>query len=189
MIIKNTSIPGCFVITPKIYVDDRGIFVKIYERELFENNSLATIYVDEFFSCSKKGVFRGFHFQTPPLDQIKLISCMQGEVMDVIVDLRIGSPTYGCHEIFELSGGGGNMLYLTEGIAHGFLALTDKAIMHYKATKEYSPRHDSGVRWDSFGIKWPIVNLVISKRDLQFPSMNEFISPFKYSTEDRLSNG
>ena len=130
MMRKKTTIPGCYVITPKTYTDERGVFVKMFERKLFEQNGLATAYVDEFFSCSKKGVFRGLHFQIPPYEQIKLVSCTHGEVMDIIVDLRNDSPTYGCHEIFKLSGEGGIMLYLPEGIAHGFLALTDNAIMH-----------------------------------------------------------
>ena len=189
MIIKRTSIPGCCVITPKTFIDQRGMFIKTYERKLFQKNNLATTFVDEFYTCSKKGVFRGFHFQTPPFDQIKLISCMQGEVMDVIVDLRIGSPKYGCHEVFKLSDENRNMLYLTPGIAHGFLTLTDNAIMYYKATSEYSPIHDSGIRWNSIGIKWPIDDLIISERDLQFTDMKEFISPFKYSNGSGMANG
>lgn len=188
MLIKPTSILGCFHIKPMVRKDGRGFLVKTYQQELFEENNLQTKYVEDYYSYSRKGVLRGLHFQIPPFHHVKLVSCTQGVVMDVVLDLRVGSPTYGSYEVFELSGMDGDMLYLPEGIGHGFLALTDSVIIHYKTTRKYSAEYDMGIRWDSLGVQWPISNPVLSERDLHFPRLDEFISPFNYCSGNSTTN-
>jgi dTDP-4-dehydrorhamnose 3,5-epimerase len=114
------------------------------------------------------------------MDGVKVVYCVEGEILDVVVDLRVGSPTYGQFDLFELSSVKANVVYIPKGVAHGFCVLGERATLIYKVGSLYSPLHDTGVLWNSVDIPWPIKNVVLSTRDLTFPSFEEFASPFKY---------
>ena len=180
MRVEQTTIPGCYQLFPLINTDNRGSFVKTFHQEIFAQHGLVTEFSEEYYSVSHKGVLRGMHFQTPPHDHFKLVYCLTGAVLDAIVDLRVGSPTYNTFETFELSPSLGNMLYIAPGVAHGFYALTDEAIMQYKVTTVYAPAHEGGIRWDSAGIAWPNASPILSVRDCGFPALADFHSPFQF---------
>ena len=118
------------------------------------------------------------HFQTPPHEHAKLVYCADGSVTDVLLDLRSQSPTYGQPIALPLTSESGQALYLAAGIAHGFVAIEAPALMIYNVTSEYSPTHDTGVRWDSFGFDWSVTDPVISERDRGFSELSDFVSPF-----------
>jgi len=182
MRVEGTLIPGCYQIFPQIRTDARGRFVKTLHEKVFADHGLVTEFVEEYYSVSHKGVLRGMHFQTPPHEHFKLVYCLDGKVLDAMVDLRVGSPTYRQAATIELSAELGNMLYIAPGVAHGFYALTD-AIMQYKVTTIYAPDNDAGIRWDSAGIDWPDAAPLVSERDANFPRLDEFVSPFVYAGE------
>lgn len=181
--IIDTSIPGLFVIQAKKFEDERGLFLKVFEEELFKELELETNFVEDFFSISKKNVIRGLHFQVPPMDHVKLVYCSFGKILDLVVDLRIGSLTYGKYQTFELSPESGFVLYIPKGIAHGFLTLSDIAVVNYKVSTKYSPEHDTGILWSSIGFDWPVNRPIVSKRDNSFPTLHEYKSPFFYEEE------
>lgn len=174
----ESSIAGCFQVTPKLVHDSRGRFVKIFHKKHFLDRGLHAEFEEEYYSHSSRGVIRGLHFQNPPHDHVKIVYCVAGEVFDVVLDLRIGSPTYGKTATFNLSAEKGNYVYIPKGLAHGFCALEDETTVIYKVGTMYSPNHDAGIRWDSLDIPWPNENPIISKRDLQFPPFESFNSPF-----------
>jgi dTDP-4-dehydrorhamnose 3,5-epimerase len=178
--IRQTKIPGCLEILPQKLKDKRGFFVKTFHKDMFRKYLLETDFVEEYYSFSYKRVLRGLHFQVPPMDHVKLVYCISGKVLDVVVDLRIGSPTYGEFEMFDLSSEKANMIYIPKGLAHGFYVLSDNAIMVYKVSTFYSPEHDTGILWNSVGIPWPDEKPIISKRDSEFLSFKDFKSPFFY---------
>lgn len=178
--LKPCKINGCYEIQPKVIEDIRGRFVKIFHSEEFAKLGLQTSFVEEFFTVSHKNVIRGMHFQLPPMSHVKMVHCQQGEALDVVVDLRVGSPTYGRFELFELSSSKANGIYIPEGLAHGFCALSERAVVVYRVSSVYSPEHDTGVRWDSMSIPWPVKNPILSDRDKSFKSFCDFASPFKY---------
>ena len=176
-ILKPSKLAGCFELQPKVVEDARGRFVKVFHAEAFASAGLPTEFAEEFYSVSEKNVIRGMHFQLPPMDHVKMVNCIVGEVLDVVVDLRVGSPTYGQFELFELSAAKANSLYIPKGMAHGFCARS-KAVMLYNVGTVYSPAHDVGLLWSSMGIPWPTEQPVLSKRDTLFPTLDDFISPF-----------
>lgn len=178
--LKSTKIAGCFELQPRVLEDARGRFVKVFHEQAFAAQGLETAFAEEYYSISHKNVIRGLHFQLPPMDHIKMVYCVEGEVLDAVVDLRIGSPTYGQFELLELSSGKANSIYIPKGMAHGFCALSERAIMVYKVSTVYSPEHDAGVLWDSVGIPWPTTTAILSARDEAFPRLDEFTSPFRY---------
>jgi dTDP-4-dehydrorhamnose 3,5-epimerase len=180
MKISETSIPGCFIIDAKVFSDVRGIFVKTFVKRNFVDQGLVCEFAEEYFTVSGKNVLRGLHFQTPPYDHVKVVSCLHGAVLDAVVDIRAGSPTYGRHELFELDGKSGRILYLPSGVAHGFLTLSDDALMSYKVTADYSPTNDTGIHWSSAGISWPCSNPMVSDRDSYFQPLAGYDSPFNY---------
>jgi len=180
MEIKETVIPGCYEIRPNVFNDARGSFVKIFHREIFAEHGLVPSFVEEYYSVSYRRVLRGMHFQIPPHDHVKLVYCVMGKVMDVAVDLRLGSPTYGEFVVLELSAERANIVYIPSGLAHGFYVLSNSATLIYKATTVYSCENDKGVRWDSVGIPWPTGEPRLSERDRQFPCFADFQSPFVY---------
>lgn len=180
MDILATSLPGCFQVQPVVRADERGSFTKVFHEEIFRNAGLRTDFAEEYYSVSRRRVLRGLHFQLPPHDHAKLVYCTQGKVLDVALDLRRGSPTYGQHLTLELSQEQGNMLYLPAGFAHGFYTLSEQATMVYKVTSVYAPQHDGGVLWHSAGIAWPDMDPVLSQRDREFPALAAFDSPFRY---------
>ena len=185
MRVEHTAIPGCYQLFPPVHKDNRGSFVKTFRKDVFASHGLVTEFAEEYYSISRKGVLRGMHFQTPPHDHFKLVYCLTGRVLDAIVDLRVGSPTYRQSETIELSAELGNMLYIAPGMAHGFYALTDEVVMQYKVTTVYAPEHDGGIRWDSAGIAWPGSDPILSVRDCSFPSLAEFQSPFRYTPAEQ----
>lgn len=178
--LKPSKISGCFEIQPRVIEDSRGRFVKIFHSPEFAARGLETAFVEEFFSVSHKNVIRGLHFQLPPMSHVKMVYCQQGEALDVVVDLRVGSPTYGQFELFDLSASKANGIYIPAGLAHGFCAVSESAVMVYKVSSVYSPEHDAGVRWDSLDIPWPIAEAVLSDRDKNLPDFCDFVSPFRY---------
>ncbi|GEM45263.1 dTDP-4-dehydrorhamnose 3,5-epimerase [Deinococcus cellulosilyticus] len=175
-----TALPGCFELRPRVMEDARGRFFKYYVQPEFAALGLRTDFVEEYCSFSRRGVIRGMHFQEPPHQHAKLVFCATGSVRDVVVDLRVGSPTY--HQVMEvvLSAEQGNMLYIPEGMAHGFQALED-ALMVYKVTSVYHPESDRGVLWSSLPIDWQTAAPpVLSDRDQKFPALQDYQSPFRY---------
>ena len=178
--IKQTKIPGLFEILPHIIKDERGLFIKSFHQDIFKKNGLTADFVEEYYSFSYKEVLRGLHFQLPPMDHVKIVYCVLGKVLDAVVDLRVGSPTYGEFETFELSAEKANMIYIPKGLAHGFYVLSKSAIMVYKVTTVYSPEHDTGILWNSVPIPWPDKNPLVSKRDSEFKPFKDFKSPFTY---------
>jgi dTDP-4-dehydrorhamnose 3,5-epimerase len=178
---KSSSIIGCYEIQPMIFNDDRGRFVKVFHREMFAKLGLCIDFVEEYYSHSRRDVIRGLHFQLPPVDHVKMVYCICGKVFDVVLDLRIGSPTYGKTAIFSLSAEQANYLYIPEGIAHGFCVISDFATMVYKVSSTYSPEHDAGVLWNSVEINWPTKSPILSERDMSFIPFSEFKSTFVYA--------
>jgi len=176
----STPIPGCFELQPKLFEDSRGRFVKIFHEPFFAENGLETHFDEEYYSVSHKNVIRGLHFQLPPMDHVKMVYCVEGEVLDAVIDLRVGSPTFGKFELFELSANKANSIYIPKGMAHGFCTLSERAIMVYRVGTVYSQEHDAGLLWNSAGISWPVDAPVMSARDQAFPSLDEFVSPFRY---------
>ncbi|MCP3873877.1 MAG: dTDP-4-dehydrorhamnose 3,5-epimerase [Desulfobacteraceae bacterium] len=178
MNIVPTKINDCFEISPNVQKDDRGVFVKNFHQDIFIRHGLKTKFAEEYYSYSKKGVLRGFHFQIPPYDHVKMVYCVSGTIMDAIVDLRKGSPTYGHSLVFELKGEVPKALYLEKGIAHAFYVMSEFAIVMYKVTSVYSPEHDAGILWNSTNVSWPANNPILSERDKCFPPIDKFDSPF-----------
>ena len=178
MKIIPTKLPDCYLFNFDIYEDKRGAFRKLYHSEIFTKHKLNLAIKEQFYSISAKNVLRGMHFQAPPFDHFKLVSCLHGNVLDVVLDLRKNSKAYKQFEIIYLSQNNGNVLYIPSGIAHGFLSLDDNSGMLYNTTTVHAPEEDKGILWDSFGFNWPIVNPIVSERDQKFPKLNEFKSPF-----------
>ena len=175
-----TILPGCYEIQPKLIKDERGYFVKTFHEEVFRQNGLVTHFAEEYYSYSTKNVLRGLHFQVPPMAHTKIVYCLSGKVLDVIVDLRRGSPTYGKHVTIDLDAEKANMVYIPQGLAHGFYVTGSHAILQYKVTTVYSPENDSGILWSSVGIDWPDSHPIVSKRDQSFLPFEAFDSPFRY---------
>lgn len=173
-----TELPGLQIIRPRIFRDERGSFVKTFHAGQFRELDLDFEPREEFFSTSAKSVIRGMHFQLPPAAHSKLVYCITGLVLDVVLDLRENSPTFGRSYAHELSAANREMLFIPIGFAHGFLALDDDATMVYQTSTVHSPVHDAGVRWDSFGFDWPVKIPLLSDRDKKFPALGDFASPF-----------
>lgn len=175
---QQTDIEGLFLIKPFVFEDERGTFVKTFHEEEFKKQGLEADFKESFYSESVKGVVRGMHFQLPPHDHAKLVFSTSGKVLDVVVDLRRSSKTFGKYQSFELSSENKNMLYIPRGLAHGFCAVSDKATLFYFTTSVHNKEHDAGIRFDSFGFDWPVTQPVLSPRDLNFPELKDFDSPF-----------
>jgi len=180
MRLENTTIPGCYEIHTEIHADERGAFVKTFREDFFSKYRLETFYPEEYYSFSKRGVLRGLHFQSPPHDHTKVVFCVSGEVLDAVVDRRVGSPTYGKFETFSLSARKASMLYIPPGLAHGFCVLSESAILIYKVTTVHSPENDKGILWSSVDIPWPSPNPIVSTRDRMLPQLADFESSFQY---------
>ena len=173
-----TPLEGCYQVSPFFAQDERGTFVKTFHAEKFSALGLPIDWREEYYSSSRKGVIRGMHFQTPPHEHEKIVYCMQGQVLDVVMDMRKASPTYGKHFSVKLDAARGHGLMITKGMAHGFLALTEDVLMAYKVTTVYAPENDAGIRWDSFGFDWGVDQPIVSSRDYAHPKFSEFNSPF-----------
>lgn len=185
MQLQPTPIPGCFVIAPTMFEDERGRFVKVFHESQFAEHGLVASYAEEYYSVSRNGVLRGMHFQRPPFDHVKVVLCTAGRVLDAVVDLRRGSPTYGGHISVELSAARGNMLYIPRGLAHGFFVPDGEATLVYKVETVHAPTHDAGIAWNDCGVVWPTTNPILSPRDRGFRGLSEFDSPFRFDPERR----
>ena len=172
MQIRETSIPGLVEIFPRIFTDERGLFFESFNTQLFEQLGLPTNFVQDNQSFSVKGVVRGLHFQKAPFAQGKLVRVISGRVLDVAVDIRPESPTFGKHEIFELRSDINNMAYVPEGFAHGFVALED-SVFSYKCTNIYNKTAESGILWNDpdLNIDWGISNPIVSEKDIILPTL------------------
>lgn len=172
------SISGCYKVVPRIIQDHRGEFVKLFQKNFLDHYGFTEPFREQYISKSHFGVLRGMHFQSPPYAHDKLVFCLEGRVMDGIVDLRLSSPTFLKALTLELDDISYNGLIIPKGVAHGFLTLTSNATMLYNVTTEYQPSHDSGILWNSCGINWSIPNPSLSERDLNFQTLSDFNSPF-----------
>lgn len=178
--VTPSAVPGCVELRPQVREDRRGRFVKVFHQHVFELLGLCADYEEEYYSVSRRGVIRGLHFQVPPMDHDKLVYCVSGHIQDAVVDVRVGSPTYGRYALFDVSADEGTMIYVPRGLAHGFCTLSESAIVVYKVSTVYSPEHDGGLLWNSAGIPWEIQEPLLSERDQAHPSFQSFKSPFLY---------
>jgi len=171
MIFSETKIKGAFIIEPELLIDERGFFARSFCKEEFDNHGLDSSIVQCNISCNnKKGTLRGMHYQIPPHEEVKIVSCTEGAIYDVVLDLRKESKTY-CHWIaVELTEDNVKMLYIPKGCAHGFQTLKDQTMVFYQMTNFFHPESARGVRWNDpvFGIQWPAGRKIISKKDKQF---------------------
>ena len=178
----KTDIPGLVVIAPTVFGDARGYFLESYNKKAFEKNIGAVHFVQDNESKSSKGVLRGLHFQKPPFDQAKLVRCIEGEVLDVSVDIRKNSPTFGNHVSVILSGDNKRQVFIPRGFAHGFVVLSESAIFSYKVDNWYAPEYEAGIHWNDnkLNIHWGIdqKEVVVSEKDAKLPKFSEFQSPF-----------
>jgi dTDP-4-dehydrorhamnose 3,5-epimerase len=173
------------IIVPKRHVDDRGWFSEIFHEKRLQEIGIACRFVQDNASSSKRaGTLRGLHFQLPPAAQAKLVTVMRGRVLDVVVDVRRGSPTFGRHVSTELSADAGRQLYVPVGFAHGYLTLEDDVVLMYQVSDYYAPTYDSGICWNDPGIAipWPLkdADIITSDKDGRLPFLKDFASPFVY---------
>ena len=182
MKVIKTSLDGVVIIEPHVFLDSRGYFFESFSLREFEEKVQKIKFVQDNESMSSYGVMRGLHFQKPPFTQSKLVRCVKGAVLDVAVDIRRGSPTYGEHVAVELTEKNHRQLFIPRGFAHGFAVLSDVAIFQYKCDNFYAPQADGGIsiKDDSLGIDWiiPIQNAVLSEKDTKHPLLKDFTSPF-----------
>lgn len=185
MKIEELPLSGAFVLTPKRFGDERGFFSETFNAKAFEDIAPGVVFVQDNHSLSRDaGVLRGLHFQLPPHAQGKLVRVPKGRVLDVIVDLRAGSPTYGQHTSIELSADNWKQLWVPPGFAHAFCTLEPDTEFCYKVTSFYAPESDSGIAFDDpdLGIEWPFLHeaLILSEKDQKLSSFRNFSSPFVY---------
>jgi dTDP-4-dehydrorhamnose 3,5-epimerase len=171
---KRLELPDVILIKPKVFVDERGFFLETYKHSDFAAAGISEHFVQDNHSRSTKGVLRGLHYQKDPKAQGKLFYCVEGEIFDVAVDIRKGSPSFGKWVSAILSEKNKNMLYIPAGFAHGFCVMSEVADVLYKCTREYSSEDDRGILWNdnSINIDWPISNPILSKKDMQYPDLN-----------------
>ncbi len=184
MEVIKTDIEGPLIIEPKVFGDARGYFFESFSQRAFDAKVGELRFVQDNESCSRRGVMRGLHFQMPPFTQAKLVRCVRGAVLDVAVDIRRGSPTYGRHVAVELTEDNHRQFFVPKGFAHGFSVLSDVAVFQYKCDEFYHPEADAGISIldESLGIDWriPLEEAVLSEKDTRHPLLSGFESPFVY---------
>ena len=182
MNVIKTDIEGVVIIEPKVFKDARGYFFESFSQREFEEKVRKIKFVQDNESMSSFGVMRGLHFQCPPYTQSKLVRCVKGAVLDVAVDIRKGSPTYGQHVAVELTEENHRQFFVPRGFAHGFAVLTETAVFQYKCDNFYHPEADAGIsiKDESLGIDWriPINQALLSEKDLKHACLKDFDSPF-----------
>ena len=195
----KTNIPGVWIIEPVVFKDARGYFMEVFKQAEFEHHIGKIDFVQENESCSTKGVLRGLHYQLEPFCQAKLVRVIEGAVLDIAVDIRQGSPTFGRHVAFELSAENRRILYIPHGFAHGFRVLSDKVIFTYKVDNPYTPAAERGIYFNdpTFGINWnpggdndpsnvtagdPTSAFILSDKDKMLPLLQQAEINFTYST-------
>lgn len=186
MNVIKTDIEGVLIIEPKVFGDKRGYFFESFsQREFAEKTGLDINFVQDNESMSTYGVMRGLHFQAPPFTQSKLVRCVKGAVLDVAVDIRKGSPTYGQHVAVELTEDNHRQFFVPKGMAHGFAVLSEKAVFQYKCDNFYAPQADGGISIldESLGIDWriPTDKAILSEKDTKHACLKDFDSPFSIS--------
>lgn len=184
MDVIKTSIEGPLIIAPEVFEDSRGYFFESYSKRVFDENVAPINFVQDNESCSSFGVVRGLHFQRPPFCQAKLVRCVKGAVLDVAVDIRRGSPTYGKHVAVELTEDNKLQLFIPHGFAHGFSVLSETAVFQYKCDNYYHPEADDGISITdaALGIDWRIdlTKAILSDKDMRHCKFADFESPFDY---------
>ncbi len=181
MIMKviDTEIEGLVILEPQVFGDDRGYFFESFSLKRFEEKVSKTVFVQDNESKSKYGVLRGLHYQLPPYTQAKLVRVIKGRVLDVAVDIRKGSPTFGKHVAVELSEENKLQFFLPKGFAHGFAVLSEEAIFQYKCDEYYAPDHEGAIRYDDpeLGIDWklPVEDIILSEKDKKHPRLQDAI--------------
>ncbi len=174
------EIEGVFEIFPRVFDDKRGYFFESFRDDLFKQNGITVDFVQDNESLSSKGVLRGLHFQKPPFAQDKLVRVINGAVLDVIVDIRKSSPTYGKHATFVVDAKRKNMVFVPKGMAHGFLTLEDHTVFSYKCSDVYNKESESGLLWNDplLNIDWGVADGIISDKDREWSGIKDFDSPF-----------
>ena len=187
MNVIKTDIEGVVILEPRVFRDARGYFFESYSKKVFDELVRPIDFVQDNESMSTRGVMRGLHFQRPPFAQSKLVRCVKGRVLDVAVDIRKGSPTYGKHVAVELTEDNLLQFFVPRGFAHGFAVLSDVAVFQYKCDNNYHPEADGGISIDddSFGIDWRIDTdeAILSEKDTLHPLLKDFDSPFDINTD------
>lgn len=187
MEIINTEIPEVVILRPRIFTDARGYFFESYSKKEFDANVQPVGFVQDNESSSSYGVIRGLHFQRPPFCQSKLVRCVRGKVLDVAVDIRKGSPTYGQHVAVELSEDNKQQIFIPRGFAHGFAVLSETAVFQYKCDNYYAPQAEGGISIldSSLGIDWRIdpEKAILSEKDTRHPIFADFDSPFDFNKD------
>lgn len=183
MEVIHTKIDGVYIIEPRIFEDSRGYFFESFSQREFDEKIGPITFVQDNESKSAYGVMRGLHFQRPPFTQTKLVRCVKGSVLDVAVDIRKGSPTYGQHVAIELSEDNHRQFFISKGFAHGFAVLSETAVFQYKCDEFYHPEADDGISLldDSLGIDWriPTEKAILSDKDTKHPMLKDFDTPFE----------
>ena len=185
MEVIKTDIEGLVIIEPKVFKDARGYFFESFSQREFEEKVRKVNFVQDNESMSSYGVMRGLHFQRPPYTQSKLVRCVKGSVLDVAVDIRKGSPTYGKHVAVLLTEDNHRQFFVPRGFAHGFAVLSETAVFQYKCDNFYAPEADGGIniKDESLGIDWqiPVESAVLSEKDIKHLCLADFDSPFDYN--------
>ena len=179
---QRTAISGLLIIEPDVFQDDRGSFLESFNRDRYREAGILDVFVQDNISVSKKGVIRGLHYQVPPFAQGKLVSVLRGKVLDVAVDIRLGSPTYGQHVAVELSDENHKQFWIPAGFAHGFVVLLGDTVFSYKCTNVYAKGYDRGIRYDdpALGIKWGVTDPIVSEKDTLHLILSEISSEFVF---------
>ncbi|WP_422089406.1 dTDP-4-dehydrorhamnose 3,5-epimerase [Tenacibaculum ovolyticum] len=184
MIFTKTTIPEVVIIEPKVFNDERGYFYESFNQQRFNENIAEINFIQDNESKSVFGTLRGFHFQKPPFAQAKLVRCILGKVLDVVVDIRVGSPTYGEHVTVELSEENKKQLFIPRGFAHGFITLSEEAVFAYKVDNKYAPECDSGIIYNDLmlNIDWGLDKdkLILSPKDKLLTNFNDLESSFVF---------
>lgn len=174
----DTGFEGLKIIETNHFQDERGFFHKFFSKDAFSTFGLDTDFKESYYSINKKNVIRGMHFQIPPVDHTKLVYVTSGKILDVVLDIRKNSATFGKYFSVELSADVAKAVYISKGFAHGFLSLEDNTCVHYMQTSCYDQERDCGIKYDSFGYDWGVKEPILSVRDLQHYGFNDFDSPF-----------
>ena len=193
MIFKDLQIPGLKLFTPKKFYDERGFFSETYNSSLFEENGSKIKFVQDNHSLSvEKWTIRGFHYQIPPYAQDKLVRVISGAILDIAIDIRRDSPTFGKYVEVELTASSWSQFLVPIGFAHGFVTLSDNTEVLYKVSNFYSPSHDRGIYWEdpTLNIQWPMKNheALVSEKDKKLPLLDEIISPFGFTSLDEKNH-
>lgn len=174
MKIDNTDIQGLYYITPNVFRDRRGVFIKSFNSDIFQDNGINIDIKEVYYSISSKNVIRGMHFQSPPHAHSKLVYVPRGAMIDVVLDIRADSPTYGKYLTFEVNEENNAVILIPEGCIHGLLSLRDDSLLLFHQSSNYAPEHDKGIEYNSFGFSWPDDNPIISDRNIALSDFSDY---------------